>query len=156
MVESNLSEAVKLCLDNWTALKLALDMGWGETESKSNFQTSLINYIVSYEVNEQDVTSFLEEHMEDNFQVLLEDNSSQEIARILVKVYEESYKGETTELQKLRKLQGADTDQSRKEVKVENLEQAMGNLEVAAPDLVPIVDEDGFETVVSKRNKRNK
>ncbi|OMJ80921.1 hypothetical protein SteCoe_18731 [Stentor coeruleus] len=156
MVESYLSEAVKLCLDNWTALKLALDMGWGESESKSAFQTALVNYIVSFEVNEQDVASFLEEHMEDHFQVLIEDNSSEEIARILIKVYEEAYKGETVELQKLRKLQGSDIDQCRKEVKVENLEHAMESLEVATPELVPIVDEDGFETVVSKKNKRNK
>ncbi|OMJ66414.1 hypothetical protein SteCoe_36741 [Stentor coeruleus] len=156
MVESNLSEAVKLCLDNWTALKLALDMGWGESESKSAFQNALINYIISFEVNEQDVASFLEEHMEDNFQVLLEDNSAEEIARILVKVYEESYKGQAFELEKLRKLQGSDTNQSRKEVKIGNLEQAMESLEVAVPELIQIIDEDGFETVVSKKNKRNK
>ena len=72
MVESDISVAVKLCLDNWTALKLALDMGWGEEQNRMNAETEIINYIIGYQVSVEDVAQLLDYIMEEKFSTLLE------------------------------------------------------------------------------------
>jgi hypothetical protein len=150
MVDSVISEAVNLCLENWTALKLAVDMGWGEEEDKSNLIQSLTDYILQFEVNSSDVSNFLEDAMESKFSVVLEDNSAEDIANILLKVYQEHMKGQNEEISKLRRLQSADTETCTKVKPPPDLVQAVQDLQVDPPVLV---DEDGFELVVSKKKK---
>lgn len=150
MVDSVISEAVKLCLDNWTALKLSIDMGWGEEDDKSNLIHSLTDYILQFEVDLSDVTNFLEEAMESKFSVILEDNSAEDIANILLKVYQEHMKGQNVEINKLRRLQSADIETCTKVKPPPNLVEAVQDLRVEPPVLV---DEDGFEMVVSKKKK---
>lgn len=150
MAESDLAEAVKLCLDSWTAMKLAVDMGWGEEGHKQTLSSDLLNYIMSYEVTIEDISTFLDETMEDRFSVILDDGSTREIAGILLKVFEESLRGCQEELNKLRALGTIDTELSKK-VKPVDIVASMQNLDIEPPQLV---DEDGFETVVSKKHKK--
>jgi Pre-rRNA-processing protein TSR2 len=155
MVESDLSEAIKLCLDNWTAMKLAIDMGWGEESHKIALEEEIKNYIFGYQVTVDDIAAFLDEVMEQRFSVILDDGSSNEIAFILNTVYEESLKGSQEQLNKLRQLHTFDIDLSKK-FKQQEIIPSIENLSIDPPNLVPLVDEEGFETVVSKKNKRNK
>ena len=155
-MESNLSEAVKICLDNWTAMKLAIDMGWGEDYHKINLQNELTNYIMSFDVTRDDISDYLDDIMEQRFSVILDDESSRDIAVILLKVFEESAQGRQDELSKLRNLHSADTELCRKVKPQPDLVQGMEGLNIEPPQLVPLVDEDGFETVTGKKNKRKK
>ena len=162
MVDSVISEAINLCLENWTALKLAVDMGWGEEEDKEKFKNELKDYILQFEVVQDDIRNFIEDVMESKFSVILEDDSADDISRILLNVYQEHMRGLSQEISKLRSLQSADTENSVKSRPPTNLVQQIQDLQVEAPALVPLepveplVDEDGFETVVSKKHKKNK
>lgn len=146
MVDSVIQEAVQLCLDNWTALNLALDMGWGEPDQKSLFIQELSNYILHYEVEPEDIQNLLEDTMEQKFSVILEDDSAKDISLILFKVLQEHFDGRDQEISRLRKLKVVDTE----------LCQKTGNkdkdMDVDPPSLV---DEDGFEMVVSKKQKKS-
>lgn len=154
MVDSVISEAINLCLENWTALKLAVDMGWGEEEDKEKFKAELRDYILQFEVVQEDIRNFIEDIMESKFSVILEDDSADDISRILLNVYQEHIRGLSQEITKLRNLQSADTENSVKSRPPANLVQQIQDLQVEAPALVPLVDEDGFETVVSKKQKK--
>ena len=156
MVESWLPEAVKLCLENWTAMKLAIDMGWGDPIHKENLEKDLTNYILSYDVTKEDIAQFLDDNMEDRFSVILDDGSSNEIAAILLKVFEESSNGVQDELNKLRSIMSIDTSLCKKVKNQPDIVTSMQNLDLEPPQLVSNIDDDGFETVVSKKNKKNK
>lgn len=149
MVDSVIQEAVQLCLDNWTALNLALDMGWGEPSQKSSFTQELTNYILHYEVEPEDIQNLLEDTMEQTFSVILEDDSAKDISMILFKVLQEHFNGQDQEINRLRKLKVVDTELCQKlEIKEKNVQ----NMDVDPPCLV---DEDGFEVVVSKKQRKN-
>ena len=100
--------------------------------------------------------SFLDDNMEDRFSVILDDGSSNEIAAILLKVFEESSNGVQDELNKLRSIMSIDTSLCKKVKNQPDIVTSMQNLDLEPPQLVSNIDDDGFETVVSKKNKKNK
>ena len=129
-------------------------MGWGEEQNRMNAETEIINYIIGYQVSVEDVAQLLDYIMEEKFSTLLEDGSSTEIASILMTVYEESLQGKQDQLNKLKTLSGCDTELSKKTKTQEGIISSLENLEINPPSLVPMVDDEGFETVVSKKHKK--
>lgn len=150
MVDSVIHEAVQLCFDNWTALNLALDMGWGESDQKVSFIQEVSNYILHFQVEQEDITILLEDVMEEKFSVILEDESAKDISRILLKVFQEHLAGQDQEISRLRKLKVVDTELCQK---IESRNKVEQDMEIEPPKLV---DEDGFETVVSKKQRKHK
>ncbi|CAG9312061.1 unnamed protein product [Blepharisma stoltei] len=154
MAESQVAEAIRLCFDNWTAMNLALDHGWGDPSNKEAFMAQLTDTIVHYQVEEEDIEDLLDEFMEEKFSVILEDDSARELARIFLAVYNQSRSGDSIELDRLRRLKKSSVEECKKINEVEEVTHMMQNAEIEPPELVPTVDEDGFELVQSRRKKK--
>lgn len=152
-----ISEAVSLCLDNWTALNLALSNDWGPISAKEDLKKRLIEDILNTEVDEQYLKELLEFYLEEHFNIQVQDQSALEISLILLKVYEESCRNESSELLRLRSLKGSQASASHKlheEVPtlVEDMQEL--SLESTPPPAEPEVDEEGFTLVQSKKKRR--
>lgn len=147
-----LEEAVELCLRNWTGLALALNclnkpFPWA-------LKQELVSMITNYSVDHRDVCEFLEEYMDTQLSVDLEDDSAQDIAGMLIAVYEESRNNRTNTLEKLRILHRAPGQEPAIQTVTTGLAQL--GLETEPPLLVPDEDQDGFEVVKSRKNRNNK
>ena len=152
-----ISEAVSLCLDNWTALNLALSNDWGSMPAKEDLRKRLIEDILNTEVDEQYLKELLEFYLEEHFNTQIQDQSAQEISLILLKVYEESCRNVSSELTRLRSLKGSQASASHKlEEEVPTLVEDMQELSLESPPAPaePVVDEEGFSLVQSKKKRR--
>jgi len=152
-----ISEAVSLCLDNWTALKLALSNDWGLISAKEDLKKRLIEDILNTEVDDQYLKELLEFYLEEHFNIQVQDQSAQEISLILLKVYEESCRNVSTELIRLRSLKGSQASASHKlREEVPTLVEDMQELSLESPPAPsePEVDEEGFTLVQSKKKRR--
>lgn len=152
-----IEEAVSHCLNSWTALSIALSNDWGPLSAKEELQKRLVEDILETDVDSQYLAEFLEYYLEANFNTQLQDSSAQEIAAILMKVYQESLRNETSELMRLRSLKSSQANAShRLREEVPNLVEDMEDMTLDSPAAAeePAVDEEGFSVVQSKKKRR--
>ncbi|KAG0300193.1 hypothetical protein BGZ98_009373 [Dissophora globulifera] len=182
-------EGVEYLFHSWTALKLAVDGQWGGHDSDEK-QAWFIDTIVDYfsqngkKVDTFDLEDILIQIMNDEFSIMLEDQSEQHIAKILEQLFLECTHGKYDLVQTLKqdsqKVSGAlKNSQSQKKAKQEgddededssdendddsdddgegdmDVEMGESSSSASAPARKePIIDEDGFETVVKKGRRR--
>ncbi|KAG0336902.1 hypothetical protein BG000_006025 [Podila horticola] len=175
-------EGVDYLFHSWTALKLAVDGEWGGHDSAAKrdwFVDTVVDYFSEKgkNVDSFDLEDILIQIMNDEFSILLEDQSEQHIAKVLEQLYLECTHGRYDLVQTLKqdsqkisgalkgksqklKKEGEDEDEDSSDDDEE--EGGDGDMDVdmeessSAPKprrekAEPIVDEDGFETVVKKR-----
>ena len=143
-MEENITEGVRLCVESWSAFELAEDMGWGETSHKQLLLDELTDIVLHCHIDEEKLEDYLQEFMEVNYNVVLEDDSAKDVAKILVNLYEESKAGRTEQLAALRRI---------KQSKAKPQEPTQESMDIEPA--VPIVDEEGIEVVQSKKKKRH-
>lgn len=96
-------QGVTACLRSWSALRVAVESGWGggERESQSKAEDLRRNIFELLDGNkpptscsEYDLADSLAIYMEEEFSVTLEDNSEQQVAAVLLKMYEGLFQGD--------------------------------------------------------------
>ncbi|KAF9549093.1 hypothetical protein EC957_004731 [Mortierella hygrophila] len=173
-------EGVQYLFHSWTALKLAVDGEWGGHDSAAKrdwFVDTIVDYFGEQgtKVDTFDLEDILLQIMNDEFSIMLEDKSEQHISKVLEQLFLDCTHGRYDLVQTLKqdsqKISGAfasskaqkgddddssDDDDEEEGEGGEDMDVEMGE----APELVkkekaePIIDEDGFETVVKKGRRR--
>ncbi|KAF9432328.1 hypothetical protein BGZ76_010958 [Entomortierella beljakovae] len=171
-------EGVTYLFHSWTALKLAVDGDWGghdSAEKRDWFIETIVDYFGQHgkNVDTFDLEDILLQIMNDEFSILLEDQSEQHIAKVLEQLFLECTHGKydlvQTVKQDSQKISGAykasrsqkaddddDDDSSDDDGNEEDMDVDMNEEESASSSApvtkekpAPIIDDDGFETVVS-------
>lgn len=96
---------VTACLRSWSALRTAVESGWGggERESQAKAEDLRQNIFQLLDgskfppsCDEMDLADSLAIYLEEEFSVTLEDKSEQQVAETIFKMYEGCHKGDTT------------------------------------------------------------
>ncbi|KAG0230708.1 hypothetical protein BGW41_002426 [Actinomortierella wolfii] len=178
-------EGVEYLFHSWTALKLAVDGEWGGHESAAK-RDWFIDTIVDYfgengkNIDTYDLEDILLQIMNDEFSIMLEDQSEQHIAKILEQLYRDCIHGKYDLVETLKqdsqKGSGAyhssrakgrddeddDDDDSSDDGEGEEEEEG-GSMDVDESEssrparrekTPPQIDEDGFEMVTKSRRRR--
>ncbi|KAI8873059.1 hypothetical protein GQ42DRAFT_153101 [Ramicandelaber brevisporus] len=153
MPKSTLSEAAREQFEDgivslfsfWTALNLAVENEWGGAESseKREFMVdSFMEYFdehgTAYEID--DLEEWLVGFMGDCFGIDLEDDSEVEVAKRMAELYSDCVKGDFSQIEALRAKREARRQQGQTSTRQSRSE--------------PVVDDDGFTAVTSKRGGR--
>ncbi|GJJ78454.1 pre-rRNA-processing protein TSR2 [Entomortierella parvispora] len=176
-------EGVNYLFHSWTALKLAVDGEWGGHDSAAKrdwFIDTIVDYFSENgkNVDTFDLEDILIQIMNDEFSILLEDKSEQHISKVLEQLFLECTQGRYDLVQTLKtdsqKISGAmksakakkekldgeeDDEDSSDEEDDEDMDMDMdegSSSSAPAPRKEkpePIIDEDGFETVVKSRRR---
>ncbi|KAF9896407.1 hypothetical protein BX616_007518 [Lobosporangium transversale] len=185
-------EGVQYLFYSWTALKLAVDGEWGGHDSEDKrdwFIDTIVDYFGQHgkNVDTFDLEDILVQIMNDEFSILLEDQSERHIAKVLEQLFQECTHGKYDLVQTLKQdsqkvsgalkdsksqkqNQGDDDDSSDDDDGDDNESNGGNNMDVEMegesssstntsgiqsrrekPE--PIIDEDGFETVVKGRRR---
>jgi pre-rRNA-processing protein TSR2 len=95
---------VTACLRSWSAFRTAVETGWGGADSQAKAD-ALRDHI--YEIfdgssnppkaiEQEDLEDNLAVYLEEQFSVVLEDNSERQVADMLFQMYDGCYKGDVT------------------------------------------------------------
>ncbi|KAG0277286.1 hypothetical protein BGZ96_002923, partial [Linnemannia gamsii] len=158
---------------------LAVDGEWGGHESAAKrdwFVDTVVDYFGEHgtKVDSFDLEDILLQIMNDEFSILLEDKSEQHISKILEQLFLECTHGRYDLVQTLKqdsqKVSGAykssraqkgeddssDDEEEGDEEDGEEMDVEMGEATepVKKEKAEPIIDEEGFETVVKKGRRR--
>ncbi len=97
---------VTACLRSWSALRTAVDSGWGGGERESHAKADQLRQSIFEIMNgsqypianfdEQDLADNLAIYLEEEFSVTLEDDSERQVAETIFRMYEYCAKGDTT------------------------------------------------------------
>lgn len=94
---------VTACLRSWSALRTAVESGWGGVDSASKAE-SLRAYIFEHfdgtscpprTITQDDLEDNLAIYMEEEFSIVLEDNSERQVAETIWRMYEACAQGDT-------------------------------------------------------------
>ncbi|KAF9583083.1 hypothetical protein BGW38_010285 [Lunasporangiospora selenospora] len=170
-------EGVDYLFHSWTALKLAVDGEWGGHDSASKrdwFIDTIVDYFTENgkNIDPFDLEDILLQVMNDEFSILLEDGSEQHIAKILDQLFLECTQGRYDIVQTLRadaqktsgaikSSSGAGEDASSGDEESDededggamDVDVGEGSSKPKKEKPEPEIDEDGFETVVSRRRR---
>ncbi|KAI9491469.1 Pre-rRNA-processing protein TSR2-domain-containing protein [Zychaea mexicana] len=151
-------QGVEYILKSWTALNLAVEQDWGGVESAEK-RDWLIGVIVDYfgsngkKLDVEDIETILDQIMTDEFQTILEDDSSYLVAKHLVEVYHQCIRGNFTEVERLKEKyqsrQPATASRQQQNNDEDDNDNDNGPPRPSKPE--PEIDDDGFETVSYKR-----
>lgn len=92
---------VTACLRSWSALRTAVESGWGGGERESHLKAERLRQnILEYlngkktpsSIDVYDLADELAIYMEEEFSITLEDQSEQQVAETLVKMYEDCFR----------------------------------------------------------------
>lgn len=97
---------VTACLRSWSALRTAVESGWGGGERESQAKADQLRQSIFEIMNgsqypipnfdEQDLADNLAIYLEEEFSVTLEDDSERQVAETIFRMYENCGKGDTT------------------------------------------------------------
>lgn len=173
---------IALALHNWSALTIAVQNQWGGSNSadKRDWLAGAIAQLFESnpETDGDDVADVLLQVMEDEFEVVVEDDSEVPIAATIMKVWVETREGNFSTVNQMYERWKEKGDAPAPEVKVQSQsddedsvdeedwdEDGDGDTEMAdAPEAEgstapkkgkppPEVDEDGFTKVVGKKRR---
>ncbi|OAF55627.1 hypothetical protein VC83_07562 [Pseudogymnoascus destructans] len=140
---AQLDLGISLSLALWPALTLAVQNNWGGPSSSDKrdwFGGAISEYVTSStEVNEEDVEAMLVQVMLDEFEVAVDDGSAGDVADDIIRV-----RGE---------CKGGEGEESESEGEEEDDDVEMGEPVAPRERAAPQIDEDGFETVVSRKKR---
>lgn len=144
---------------------------WGGPSSADKrdwFGGAISDFLASSpEVDEVDVEAMLVQVMLDEFEVAVDDGSAGEVADAIVQVRGECERGNFGGVEELRRrweggrgravvgqeVQGEEESESESESEDEDEDMEMGEPEAPREKPAPQIDEDGFETVVSRKKR---
>ena len=176
-MEERVAAAVRVIFGGWTCLKLAVENEWGGDNTRGKalqlMQTTILQIANSQaKVHADEVEDFLDQSLVDEFNVEAEDGSPQQVAQLLVTIHREAQNGTSATADELIKRAGdtrtwvdvappraACNDESSDDDDVVDASDgedvvSMDDVEPAG-DVVPILDEDGFQMVTrSGRSRR--
>lgn len=168
---------VALSLLYWPALSLAVQNNWGSGSSSTAIRDWLGGEIVSLFENDPetemiDVETRLLNVMEDEFQVIVDDESAFEVAEQIMRLRKDCGRGKFDEVERLRErwerlggkdltvqvVEGGeqgDTDgsSSEEESEDEDGDVEMGEAPQPKEKVAPEVDEEGFTKVMGKKKR---
>ncbi|KAG0379391.1 hypothetical protein BGX24_000654, partial [Mortierella sp. AD032] len=169
-------EGVQYLFHSWTALKLAVDGEWGGHDSLDKrdwFVDTIVDYFSENgkNVDTFDLEDIMLQILNDEFSIMLEDKSEQHIAKVLEQLFLDCTHGRYDLVQTLKqdsqkisgafksskaqKAEGDDDDDSSDDDEGEegdmDVEMGEASESVKKEKAEPIIDEDGFETVVKSR-----
>ena len=149
-----MEEAVQLCLEKWEALKLALYIH--NTQMPPELKAGVLQMLGRANTSVETIQYFLEDFLDEKYAIDLEDGSAHDIASILLSVREELKQNRTDTLDKLRNIQRRPLQNAPSDSSEEELNEQLEDIEIEdeVPELVPDVDEDGFEMVKPKRRRK--
>lgn len=171
-------EGVRLIFDRWTALKLAVEQGWGGTQSREKALDVLDDVVDWFYRRKEHYDDELEEELQaalsEDFNCDCEDGSPLAVAKALTGLYRDLCQGSMAELERLRatapastqscRLEQVDRDGTVLEGDDSESDDEMGDAtmndantqQAAQPPSAPpapIIDEDGFELVQKPRRR---
>lgn len=164
------AKGVIACLSLWSALRIAVQNGWGGPDS-SKKRTWMASVIVdafeeqSTPPDEEYVEELLLQIMDDEFETIIEDGSAESVAKGIMKLWKDIHSGDLAGLHDLEQqagiisnrpvvaqlgpLEEMDTESDEKE-SWESDDDGHGS--DPPPDL-PEVNEDGFTVVKGRHSK---
>lgn len=172
-------EGVGSVLRQWTALELAVFHQWGGANSKERADelvTELIQLFLSPEkVYKDDISLILEDYLESQFSTICEDGSPDELGELLCEMWRQCLDGDFTLVHNalareyvrhevISQSQGLDNgdiddDESDEEETADKQEgiilDTIQEIE-EEQEKMPLVDEDGFQTVVRGKKSKGK
>jgi pre-rRNA-processing protein TSR2 len=95
---------VTACLRSWSAFRTAVETGWGGADSQAKAD-DLRDHIYQIfdgssnppkSIEQEDLEDNLAVYLEEQFSVVLEDNSERQVADMLFRMYDGCYKGDVT------------------------------------------------------------
>eukprot|EP00873_Tetraselmis_striata_P003281 jgi/Tetstr1/423545/TSEL_014218.t1 len=169
-------EGCRLVFDRWTALKLAVEQGWGGPQSTDKALDVLDDVADWFYRRKDHYEDELEEELtaalSEDFNCDCEDGSPLQVAKALTELYRELCKGDLSGLERLRATAPASTQSCRVEQvdrdgtvldgddsdsDVEMGDATMGEAPGPAappqPPPGPVIDDDGFELVQKPRRR---
>ncbi|KFY13375.1 hypothetical protein V492_03314 [Pseudogymnoascus sp. VKM F-4246] len=168
---AQLDLGISLSLALWPALTLAVQNNWGGPNSSDKrdwFGGAISEYVTSSaEVDEEDVEAMLVQVMLDEFEVAVDDGSAGEVADDIIRIRGECEKGNFGGVEELKRrwegrrgkqvvgqeVQGDEDESESDESESEDEDVEMGEPAAPREKPAPQIDEDGFETVVSRKKR---
>ena len=151
------NNAVRAIFSRWTLLRLAVDQGWadGDEAQKADALVTRILEMVAPSVrrvpDESEIADVLHDSIEGTFNAQAEDGSVEEIARTILRLRAECSAGSVATATTYIQQAASDLSSSvGREDEAGEVEEVVA----PAPAPLPIIDEDGFETVQRRRNPR--
>ena len=149
------NNAVRAIFSRWTLLRLAVDQGWadGDEAQKADALVTRILEMVAPSVrrvpDESEIADVLHDSIENTFNAQAEDGSVEEISRTILRLRAECSAGNvataTTYIQQAASDLGASVGREDEAGEAEEV------IVAPAPAPLPVIDEDGFETVQTRR-----
>ncbi|RKP15185.1 Pre-rRNA-processing protein TSR2-domain-containing protein [Piptocephalis cylindrospora] len=103
------AEGVRLILGSWTALNLAVEMDWSEDGlAEEKFEWLADDVIVDYfskkgkSIDADEMDEILDQIMKDEFNTILEDDSTYHVGKQLVQLYTQIIQGNYSGIEALR------------------------------------------------------
>lgn len=95
---------VTACLRSWSAFRTAVETGWGGPDSQAKADALRDHIYEIFDgssnppkaVEQEDLEDNLAVYLEEQFSVVLEDNSERQVADMLFQMYDGCYKGDVT------------------------------------------------------------
>lgn len=163
---AQLSKGVRLVFARWTALQLAIANQWGGPDSDEKART-LVDKVVTWlqetkEVYADELEDLLDVELLDEWNTQTEDGSVGQVAQCVAKIFYETLRGAGDQVEALERTQSEETrrlgenldrahqERLRAEREAE-LQQREAERERRRAEEAPRVDDDGWETVPSRR-----
>ncbi|KAI9751669.1 MAG: hypothetical protein M1815_000971 [Lichina confinis] len=151
---------------SWPALSIAVDNGWAGSDSaeKREWFVGVIcdMFTEKADTSLDDVQEMLLDIMDEEFQVVLEDDSDYDVAQRIMQLRDSTSQGDFTFVDQGADMEGSDDDDNEegedgeednddKDVNMQDAPQisASGGRQKQEPE----VDDDGFTKVVSRRKQ---
>ena len=151
---------VSLYLWRWQALTLAVENEWGGPDSADKRDwlagtlSDLFTTNPSKEVDQEDVEDIATQVLNDEFSVVLEDDSAYELSMQLTTCWRDCLAGDFSKIEVLREAfvsakPGAKSNVKEASSSSEDEEPESERMDVDVQE--PVIDDDGFELVQRKR-----
>ena len=149
------ANAVRAIFSRWTLLRLAVDQGWadGDEAQKADALVTRVLEMVAPSVrrvpDESEIADVLHDAIEGTFNAQAEDGSVEEISRTILRLRAECSEGNVANalVYVQQQAPSLDASQGREDEAGEAEEVVLA----PAPAPLPVIDEDGFETVQTRR-----
>ncbi|OZJ04945.1 hypothetical protein BZG36_01762 [Bifiguratus adelaidae] len=153
-------------------MRIAVEHQWGGMDSEAKrdaLVTELKDYIVQTRktIEYDTVADYLTDYMSEEFDTLLEDDSAEPIAKHIMRIYHECLHGNYSGVEEMAAIAarrsgqktavteapGNDDDDEDDDGEDMDMDMDMTTKPAKEPQ-APIIDEDGFELVQKKGNRR--
>eukprot|EP01025_Chloroclados_australasicus_P024154 TRINITY_DN24312_c0_g1_i1.p1 TRINITY_DN24312_c0_g1~~TRINITY_DN24312_c0_g1_i1.p1 ORF type:complete len:184 (-),score=34.54 TRINITY_DN24312_c0_g1_i1:346-897(-) len=165
--QQQFNDGVKLILDRWYVLNLAVEMRWGKGEPSVKKEIMYDEILESFrtrkDLDELDLEDYFDEFFQVEFEMQVEDGSLSEVSRDLFKLHFECADNNFSRLDHLRSFQAfkinqetamqeddeSEEDQDEDGDAMDVIEEEPSEIKQAKNQ--PVIDQDGFQLVQRKR-----